>query len=74
MDVQQIITFLIVAVAATFLARRLWGQAKGTEDACGGCGGGCGKPVKPDAKPTAVRPAPKATPLITLGPPPPRRK
>ena len=71
MDIQQIITFLIVAVAATFLAHRLWKQAKGGEDACGGCGGGCGKPITPN---TAVRPAPKATPLITLGPPPPRRK
>jgi|GEM_PF-3034956 hypothetical protein len=68
MDTQQLITLLIVAVAAFFLVRRLWKQAKGGEDACGGCGGGCGKPVNPN-----VRAAPQAKPLVTLGPPPPRR-
>lgn len=60
MDVQQIVTFAIVAVAASFLGSRLWKQAQG--NGCDGCGGACGKPV---AKP-GVRPAPQAVLLVTL--------
>ena len=63
MDIQQIITLLIVLVAVISLGRRLLAQTKGDAGSCGGCGGACGKS---EAKTTAVRPAPQATPLITL--------
>lgn len=67
MDFQQIATLFLVAIAAFFLARRLWRQAQGKGDGeCGGCGGACGKPVSAGAN-AASRPAPQATPLITLG-------
>jgi hypothetical protein len=71
MDIQQAIAFLIVTVAAAYLGWRLWRQATGKSDGCDGCAGSCGKPVTPSP---AVRPAPKATPLVTLGPPPRRPK
>jgi hypothetical protein len=64
MDVQQLMTWGIVAAAAGSLARRLWATVKGTGGDCGGCGGNCGKPVH--AVPKGVRTAPEAKPLITL--------
>ena len=67
MDIQQAITLLIVIVAAAYLGWRVWRQATGKTDGCDGCGGGCGKPVTTNP---AVRPAPQATPLVTLSPPP----
>ncbi|GAB4459169.1 MAG: hypothetical protein OHK0029_21340 [Armatimonadaceae bacterium] len=68
MDWQQIISLILVAMAAVYVARQLWRQMSAGED--GGCGGcnGCGKPSP------MTRPAPKAVPLITLGSPPPRKK
>ena len=69
MDVQQIITLLIVAFAIVYLGGRLWRQATNKSgDPCDGCGS-CGKP----SPSTAIRPAPEAKTLITLGPPPKRR-
>nr|CAA9287476.1 hypothetical protein AVDCRST_MAG63-4111 [uncultured Armatimonadetes bacterium] len=63
MDVQQIVALGIVAVAAGSLVLRLWRQTRGKSGggSCPGCGE-CGRPPLP-----AARPAPKATPLITLG-------
>jgi hypothetical protein len=62
MDVQQAITLGIVAVAGTTLVRRVWRSVSSKDGGhCAGCGE-CGRPPRPD-----VRPAPKATPLVTLG-------
>ena len=70
MDVQQAITLFIVTIAALYLGGRLWRQATNKSgDTCDGCGS-CGKPTPSPA----VRPAPQAKPLITLGPPPKRAK
>lgn len=60
MDVQQLITLGIVAVAAVSVSRRLWKSAKG--EGCDGCSGACGKPTSKNG----IRPAPQATPLVTL--------
>ncbi len=63
MDIQQLITFGIVAFAAASLGSRLWKSAQG--EGCDGCGGGCGRPVgKPGA--SGIRPVPQAIPLVTL--------
>lgn len=70
MELQQVITLIIVAIAAFYLGGRLWRQATNKSgDACDGCGS-CGKP----APSSVTRPAPQAKPLITLGPPPKRVK
>ncbi len=70
MDLQQAITLLIVAIAVLYLGGRLWRQATNKNgDPCDGCGS-CGKPTTAPA----LRPAPEAKPLITLGPPPKRLK
>lgn len=62
MDTQQIITLMIVAVAAFYVIRRLWRAITNRDGGhCAGCGE-CGKP----ARPGDLRSAPKATPLITL--------
>ncbi len=65
MDTQQGITLLIVAVAALFLARRLWRdwRGQGGGSSCAGCAGACGKPAQKNPN---VRAAPEAKPLITL--------
>lgn len=64
-DAQQIAVFVLVAAAALWLGFRTWKHTKG--GACDGCGE-CGR--EPDPK---LRPAPKATPLVTLSQTPPRR-
>jgi len=62
MDVQQAITLGIVGVAAVSLGTRAYRQLKaGGAGHCAGCGE-CGRQPRPD-----VRPAPKVTPLVTLG-------
>lgn len=64
MNVQQLLVFALVALAAVYLARRLWREARGMGNGdCSGCGGACGKPV---SKPSGVRSAPEAKPLVTL--------
>jgi hypothetical protein len=64
-DAQEMAALGLVALAAVWLARRLWLQARGGADAgagCPGCGE-CGRAASPAA---GARPAPKATPLVTL--------
>ncbi len=39
MDVQQWITLLVVAVAASYLVRRGWVTVRGKADGCGECPG-----------------------------------
>ncbi|MBC8137518.1 MAG: hypothetical protein H8F28_16675 [Fibrella sp.] len=60
MDIQQLITLSIVAVAAITLGRRLRKSAMG--EGCDGCAGACGKPTPKHG----VRPVPQAIPLVTL--------
>jgi hypothetical protein len=61
MDIQQGITLGIVAIAGVSLGTRAYHQMRGTGGGhCAGCGE-CGRQPRPD-----VRPAPKATPLVTL--------
>lgn len=61
MDIQQIVSLIFVAAAAAFLGLRLWRQARGKSGgSCGGCGE-CGRPA-----PAGQRPAPQATPLVSL--------
>jgi hypothetical protein len=71
MDLQQVIALGIVGVAAGSLAWRLWRQVRAARDGdtCGGCGV-CGKPA---LRPNGVRPAPQATPLVSLSAAPGRR-
>jgi hypothetical protein len=68
-NVQEMATFGIVGAAAVGLLRQGWlGIRSAREGHCPGCGE-CGRAEKQEA---GVRPAPKATPLITLstqGPP-----
>jgi hypothetical protein len=67
MDGQQLATLGIVAVAGGSLALRAYRQIKGEGGGhCAGCGE-CGRAPRPD-----FRPAPRATPLVSLsagGPP-----
>lgn len=69
MDFQQVASLAIVGVAASVVARRVYGHLRGTAGGhCAGCGE-CGRTPRPD-----VRPAPKATPLVSLSlAAPPRR-
>ncbi len=62
MDVQQAATLGIVAVAAVSVGSRFYKHLRGA-GGCSGCGE-CGREPKANA---GVRPAPKATPLVTLG-------
>ncbi|MEI6431088.1 MAG: hypothetical protein WCP07_02800 [bacterium] len=68
MDVQQIISLLIVASAGAHLLWYVLHKIKRSRegDFCGGCGS-CGKPTPSESN---VRSAPQATPLITLSAPP----
>jgi hypothetical protein len=59
-EVQQIAALVLVALAAVSVAWRAWrarfsGKSGGSCPGCGECG-----------RPPADRPAPKATPLVTL--------
>lgn len=63
-DVQQIFALALVALAAASVGLRLWRQARGKAAGGGSCPG-CGECGRPRA--TGARPAPKATPLVTLG-------
>lgn len=69
MDTQQILTFVLVAIAFGYLLLRAVRKASGKESDCDGCAGACGKPIATSGK----RAAPQVTPLVTLGAPP-RRK
>jgi len=68
-DFQQIAVYGIVGVAAATLVRHAVKSVKSADAGhCEGCGE-CGRPAK-----AHVRPAPKATPLVTLSTgSPPRR-
>ncbi|MES2459531.1 MAG: hypothetical protein V4671_03050 [Armatimonadota bacterium] len=68
-DIQQLGALAIVAAAAGSLGVRAWKHARGTSGGnCPGCGE-CGREPNPN-----LRPAPKATPLVTLSQgAPPRR-
>ncbi len=63
MDLQEIAALALVALAAGWLLVRLWRQITGkkTGAGCPGCNE-CGRPVLG----ADGRPAPKATPLVTL--------
>ena len=63
MDIQQILTLGIVALAFAFLGRHVWAKIRAKGGDCGGCGM-CGRPAP---KTGVVRAAPQATPLVTLG-------
>lgn len=76
MDVQQLISLLVVTAAASHLAWYGLRKIKRSRDGdfCGGCGS-CGKPALETRNVTQTRPAPQATPLITLSAPPrPKRR
>ena len=45
---QEIIVFIIVGLAAAYLARTVW-RTLSSRRACGGCGGSCGGKVAPAA-------------------------
>jgi hypothetical protein len=67
MDIQHILANFLVGAACLYLARLSYTYFKnGTVASCGKCTG-CSNNT-----PSAVRPAPQATPLITLAPRPAR--
>ena len=50
---QEIIVYLIVAVAALYLARSVWGALAGGKSGCNSCGSNCGAQSK--STPTAPK-------------------